>query len=103
MIWHFSIGPYQCPAKKVVAEGQVPFDLTQTKSERLNFEFEQQVCQSNIPAVKDWQAVGLDLPSWIDTGHILYLSRTRPIQKIGTLLSIDREKLTQFLRKRNAL
>ncbi|MFT8759511.1 MAG: type II toxin-antitoxin system RelB/DinJ family antitoxin [Oenococcus oeni] len=43
--------------KKVVAEGRVPFDLTQTKSERLNFELEQQVRQSNIPAIKDPQAV----------------------------------------------
>lgn len=53
--------------------------------------------------IQNWQAAGLDLPSWIDTGHILYLSQTQRIQKIGTLPNIDREKLTQFLRKRNAL
>ncbi|WP_230914208.1 hypothetical protein [Agrilactobacillus fermenti] len=39
--------------KKVVAEGRVPFDLAQTKSERLNFELGQQVRQTNIPVIKD--------------------------------------------------
>lgn len=43
--------------KKVVAEGRVPFDLAQTKSERLNFELERQIRQANIPAVKDPQKV----------------------------------------------
>lgn len=39
--------------KKVVAEGRVPFDLAQTKSERLNFELERQIRDSNIPLIKD--------------------------------------------------
>ncbi|WP_035180383.1 type II toxin-antitoxin system RelB/DinJ family antitoxin [Lentilactobacillus farraginis] len=38
--------------RRVVAEGRVPFDLAQTKSERLNFELERQIRHSNIPLIK---------------------------------------------------
>ncbi|EHO47569.1 type II toxin-antitoxin system RelB/DinJ family antitoxin [Lentilactobacillus kisonensis] len=42
--------------KKVVAEGRVPFELSQSKEERLSFEIAREVRKANIPEIKDPEA-----------------------------------------------
>lgn len=53
--------------------------------------------------IQNWREAGLNFPSWIDTGHVLYLAKDRHIQKIGKLLDSDKEKLIQFLIERTSL
>ncbi|EEI71754.1 MAG: type II toxin-antitoxin system RelB/DinJ family antitoxin [Lentilactobacillus hilgardii] len=43
--------------KKVVAEGRVPFDLSQSKRDRLSFELHKAVQDSDIPIIKDQKEV----------------------------------------------
>ncbi|KRL16644.1 addiction module antitoxin, RelB DinJ family [Lentilactobacillus rapi DSM 19907 = JCM 15042] len=42
--------------KKVVAEGKVPFELSQSNEDRLNSGIAREVRTSNIPEIKDRQA-----------------------------------------------
>lgn len=42
--------------KKVVAEGKVPFELSQSNEDQLNFKIAREVRTSNIPEIKDQQA-----------------------------------------------
>lgn len=80
-----------------VADNYLAFSITSkfaSKSVRI---------QAIYYPIQDWKKAGLNYPSWVDTGHVLYLNQNRYLQKIGQLMDRDKASLIQFLAERHAL